>query len=115
MAMTEKVYRFEVAKADLDAFLGALVLGTLEAMRSGLWPLDAGIWTMGRAVFREPLERAGVGEEFAALFREADELSALAEFAGRGAADARLDEMIVTVRLHLTSTAAQPWLATVRD
>jgi hypothetical protein len=113
--MTEKKYHFEVSKADLDAFLGTLVLGTLEAMRAGLWPLDAGIWTLGKPVFREPLERAGLGKELAAVLREADELSALAELAGRAAADARLDEMIATVRLRLTATAAQLWHVTVRD
>ena len=57
--MIESLIRFEVPEADLDGFTTTLVLGTIEAMRSGSWPLEAGIWTLGRPAFREPLERAG--------------------------------------------------------
>jgi hypothetical protein len=111
----EKPACFEVPAADLDAFLTTLLLGTLEAMRSGSWPLEAGIWTLGRPIFREPLERAGVHEELAAILREIDELSALEALRGRNAADARLDTMIATVRHHLASTAVNLWRVTVRE
>ncbi|MDI1434620.1 hypothetical protein [Polyangium sorediatum] len=113
--MNEKVYCFEVVKADLDAFLGSLMLGTLQAMRSGLWSLDAGIWTLGRPCFRDPLERASVPEELVAVLQEADELSALAELAGRAAADARLDELIAIVQLHLAKDESHHWRAVVRE
>lgn len=92
--MNDPVFRFEVSSVHLDGFLGALVLGTLEAMRAGLWPLDAGIWSLGRPVFRAPLERAEISEPIATALREAGELSALATLAGQGAADARLDGLI---------------------
>ena len=35
--MMEKLFCFEVPEADLDGFTTTLVLGTLEAMRSGLY------------------------------------------------------------------------------
>jgi hypothetical protein len=110
--MIEKHYCFEVPQIDLDAFVTSLLLGTLEAMRSGAWPLDAGIWTLGRPVFREPLELAGLHEDLVAVLQEADELSALA---GRAAADARLDEMIATARLRLAPTADGLWRVAVRE
>ena len=77
--------------------------------------MDAGIWTLGRPIFREPLERAGLPEELAAVLREADELDVLAKLAGRAAADARLDAMIATVRLHLGTTATRQWRAAARE
>jgi len=113
--MTEKIYRFEVPEVDLDAFLCTLVLGTLEAMRSGQWPLSAGIWTLARPVFREPLERARVSAELIDVLREADELSALGQLSGGALAASRLDAMIGTVRSRLAANSAPVWRATVRD
>jgi hypothetical protein len=113
-ATPENLMHFDVPEADLDAFTTTLVLGTLEAIRSGLWPLEAGIWTLGRPIFREPLKRAGLRKELVAVLGEVDELSALADVRGRPAADARLDEMIATVRRCLPATAEQMWRATVR-
>lgn len=114
LTMIEKLIHFEVPEANLDAFTTTLVLGTLEAMRSGLWPLEAGMWTLGRPIFREPLKQAGLHRELVAVLEEVDELAALADLRGRPAADARLDEMITTVRLRLSPTAANLWRATVR-
>jgi len=101
--------------SSLEAFTGTLLLGTLEAMRAGQWPLDAGIWTLGRPKFRDPLERAGLPERLLQVLGEADELSALAELAGRPAADARLDQLIAGVRVQLESTACQFWNTRVLD
>lgn len=111
--MNSPVYRFEVSTSHLDGFLSALVLGTLEAMRAGLWPLDAGVWSLGRPAFRAPLERAGIPAPIAAALREADELSAVARLAGRAAADAQLDHLIEGLRAYLTQSTTQPWYATV--
>lgn len=112
--MIEKLIHFEVPEADLDGFTTTLVLGTLEAMRSRSWPLEAGIWTLGRPSFREPLKQAGLRQELVAVLGDVDELSTLADLRGRPAADARLDEMIATVRRCLPATAEHLWRATVR-
>ena len=37
--------------SEREALVLCLTLGTLEAMRGGLWPLEAGIWTLGRPIF----------------------------------------------------------------
>jgi len=78
-----------------------LALGTLEAMRSGAWPLAAGIWTLGRPAFWEPLKRAGIADEVIDIFQTADELDALGKLSGRAAADALLERMTGVIRRHL--------------
>ena len=41
--MDDGTHLLEVAAADREAFVLCLALGTLEAMRGGSWPLEAGI------------------------------------------------------------------------
>ena len=112
---TPKTYRFELDASSLESFVGALLLGTLEAMRAGHWPLDAGIWTLGRPKFREPLERSNLPNSLLQVLHVADELSALEALAGRPAVDARLDQLIIDVRSQLESRACQFWDACVLD
>ena len=78
-------------------------------MRSGVWSLDAGIWTLGRPKFRLPLEQAGVGEELASVLRVADELSAIAELSGREQVDLMLEQLIAKVRSVLSEHASRYW------
>ncbi|MEZ4309843.1 MAG: hypothetical protein R3F14_17535 [Polyangiaceae bacterium] len=113
--MSHKAYRFAVLERHLDGFVTALLLSTLEAMRSGFWPLDAGIWPLAQPSFRKPLEQAGLCGDITAILRETDELAALAELAGRSSADARLDDMIGTLRARLASGKAEPWEATIDE
>lgn len=61
--MTEESHTLLVAASDREAFALCLALGTLEAVRSGDWPTEAGIWTIARPVFREPLETEGIPED----------------------------------------------------
>jgi hypothetical protein len=50
-----EAYCLGIAQADQEAFVLCLALGTLEAMRREDWPLDAGIWTLARPIFWQPL------------------------------------------------------------
>ena len=109
--MSEKTMNLEIASTSCDAFVMCLALGTLEAMRSGTWPLEAGIWTLGRPVFWEPLKRAGVSEEILDILQTADELAALEKLGGRAAAEAVLDRMLETIRRHLDALPDKNWRA----
>lgn len=102
-------YRLEVDAADLEAFVACLALGTLEAIRSGAWSPEAGIWTLAPPIFRRPLERAGLPADLLDVLDRAGELSALGELAGRPAMIAELDRMIAALRARLRETASRPW------
>jgi hypothetical protein len=109
--MAEKYHDLKVASADREAFALCLALGTLEAMRSGAWPLDAGIGTLARPVFYEPLEATNIPDEVLAVFRGADELSALASLAGRATAERKLDEWIAVLKSRLSTLPDRSWYA----
>ena len=80
-------------------------------MRSGVWPLEAGVWTLGRPAFWEPLRRAGVPEEVIDIFRGADELDALEKLSGRAAAEKVLDRMLGIIRSRLEVLPDKSWRA----
>lgn len=108
----EVAFQCEVDAADLEAFVACLALGTLEAMRSGLWPSSAGTWTLARPIFRQTLESAGLPKSLLDVIQSADELSALEALCGRPALEAELDKMIEAVRGSLAKTASTMWRAT---
>src|SRR3954471_18109764 len=99
--MSEESINLKVASTSRDALVLCLALGTLEAMRARVWPLEAGIWTLGRPLFWEPLKRAGLHEEVLDIFQTTDELDALEKLAGWPAAEAVLDQMLGIIRRHL--------------
>jgi len=109
--MDDGTHLLEVAAADREAFVLCLALGTLEAMRGGTWPLEAGIWTLSRPVFLQPVASSGVAPEVVAELEGADELEALARLSGRPAADAKLDRMIAAVRSRLSALNERSWYA----
>lgn len=109
--MSDETQAMEVAIADREAFVLCLALGTLEAMRGGAWPLEAGVWSLGRPAFWEPLASDVVAPEVVAALRSADELSALAELGGSSAAEAALDRMIAVVRSRLSALPEKCWYA----
>jgi hypothetical protein len=113
--MPEKSLNLEVASTDRDALVLCLALGTLEAMRSGVWPLEAGVWTLGRPAFWEPLKRAGIPEEVVNIFQAADELDALEQLSGRAAAENLLDRMSGIIRSHLEALPKKGWRAVLSD
>ena len=107
--MDDETFCLKVAQADREAFALCLALGTLEAMRQGGWPLEAGIWTLGRPVFWEPLVE--VDDTTLEVFQSADELSALAKLCGYPVAEAALDRMIAVVRTRLSALPKKSWYA----
>ncbi len=111
--MADEMYRLNVAQADREAFVLCLALGTLEAVRGGNWPPDAGIWTLARPVFWQSL--ADVDHTVVEVLQSADELSALAELGGPSAAEAELDRMIAVVRSRLSALPEKSWYARWSD
>lgn len=107
--MDDEVYHLEVGKADREAFALCLALGTLEAMRAGIWPLEAGIWTLGPPGFWKPLTE--IDDKVLVVFQSADELDALAGLGGPLAAEAALDRMIAVVRSRLSALPEKSWSA----
>ena len=109
--MEENDLLLSVALHDQEAFSLCLALGTLQAIRSGAWPVEAGIWTIARPVFRSPLEHLGIPNDVMKVFRHADELSALLELAGRETVDRKLDEWIAVLLARLADLQGQGWYA----
>ena len=109
--MDDKTYLLKIN--DREALVLCLALGTLEAMRGGNWPLDAGIWTLGRPIFWESL--TDVDTAVVKVLQSADELSALAELCGYSAAEAELDRMIAIVRARLSALPEKSWYARWSD
>ena len=105
-------FRCEVDASDLEAFVACLALGTLEAMRLGTWPLDAGTWTLARPEFWQALEVSGLPKELLDVLQRADELSALEALCGRPAVEAELDRMLEVVRARLAEKTSSLWRAT---
>ena len=111
--MADDNYHLEVAQADREAFVLCLTLGTLEAMRVGAWPLEAGIWTLGRPVFWQSL--AEVDDTVVEVLQSADELNAMADLVGASAAETALDHMIAVVRSRLSALPEKSWYARWSD
>ena len=109
--MAEETHTLIVASSDCEAFALCLALGTLEAIRSGAWPVEAGTWTIARPAFREPLITAGIPAEVMAVFSGADELSALMALAGRDAVERRLADWMAVIRTRLAVLSEPSWYA----
>ena len=107
------MYQLEVGRSNREAFVLCLALGTLEAVRRGDWPFEAGIWTLGHPIFWETLVE--VDKNVVVVFQSADELSALAELAGYPAAEKELDRIIAVVRKRLTALPEKSWYARWSD
>jgi hypothetical protein len=103
--------KLNIAEADQEAFVLSLALGTLKAIRIGAWPTDAGIWTLSRPRFREPLETIGLPPEVLDIFEGADELSALEQLRGRRAVDELIDKWIETLCSRLAVLSEKSWYA----
>ncbi len=52
--------RYTIPDDDVPAFVTYLALGVLEAIRAGTVSAEVGIWTLGRPIWWEPLEDAGL-------------------------------------------------------
>jgi len=103
--------KLTIAEADQEAFVLSLALGTLKAIRVGVWPTDAGIWTLSRPCFREPLETIGLPQEVLNIFEGADELSAIEKLLGRKAVDQQIDKWIEILCSRLALLSDKSWYA----
>jgi len=72
----------KVSEHEQASFFACLVLGTLQAIKSGALPPTAGIWTLGRPKIREVLaELSTTPPELLHILEVADEFSALSQMA----------------------------------
>ena len=81
--MAENFEQLFVGSDTFEPFVLCLALGTLEAMKAGVWSPEAGIWTIGRPDFLEKLDELKVSEETVNLLVQFDELSALEKLVDR--------------------------------
>ena len=109
MDTEDKTYLLEIGNGDREAFVLCLALGALEAMRSGLWPLKSGIWTLARPIFWESLVE--IDADVVTVLQSADELSTIAKLAGSPAAQAELDWMIAVIKARLSALPEKSWYA----
>lgn len=103
--MNEETQKLEISKETVEAFILCLALGTLEAMKSDIWSLDAGIWTIRRPVFFEKLKEFGISQNLLEELDQLDELSALksASDADKVTAEIERIEKILKQQLSLHS------------
>lgn len=94
-----------------EAFALCLALGTLEAIRAGVWPPESGIWTIGPPGFWRVLETVDMPEEVLAVFRRADEWDALLKLAGGAHVQRGLDRDIAILKARLASLPDPTWRA----
>jgi hypothetical protein len=99
--------RVEIADEGREALVLCLVLGTLQATRDGLWPLEAWSWTLGRPEFWGPLGRVGIPAEVLAVFPRVNELVALERSVDRITIDAELDRQLSVVRARLADPSVR--------
>ena len=109
--MREDYVPFYVRKDDRIAFLACLALGTLYAIRQGVLPAEAGIWTLGRPQVRAPLEHEpGVPAGLIEVLSTSDELDAI-KTALPHEFEAIMDKLIARLETVLASTGQPYWLA----
>jgi hypothetical protein len=109
--MAEPVHKIEIGEADREAFALCLALGTLEAIRSNAWPVEAAIWTIARPCFVEPLQDSGIPEAVLNVLRNADELGAIQKLVGADELQKTLVEWISLLRARLAELPERSWHA----
>lgn len=108
--MKDEYVPFYVRKDGRNAFLACLGLGTLYAIRQGVLPAEAGIWSLGRPRVRAPLERASdkTTEELFEVLSTADELDAIQKLVPREF-DEKVDQLIKRLQSVLESGGGHHW------
>lgn len=107
--MSEIYEKLLVNKQTFEPFVLCLALGTLEAMKAGIWSAEAGIWTVGRPNFLDELEKMNVSEETLNILVEFDELKALEEFAGEEDFAAKLLKIEENIKRRLEDFSNEFW------
>ena len=95
----------------LEPFVLCLALGTLEAMKSHVWPSEAGVWTIGRPGFLSRLESSSVSPETLDLLVQFDELNALEKLVEREAFVREVAKVEQKLKKRLEEFAGHYWKA----
>ncbi|MBS1793698.1 MAG: hypothetical protein JSS81_07585 [Acidobacteria bacterium] len=109
--MTEKYEQLLVDAETFEPFVLCLALGTLEAMKAGIWPPDAGIWTVGRPNFLDELEKLRVSEETMNVLAQFDELSALEKLVESDAFEEEVRKIEHAIKRRLADFSDVYWNA----
>lgn len=99
---------FSIPKNDLPVFVACLGVGTLQAIRDGILPLEVGIWTLSSPIFIKSIEDNDISPEVVNVFQTADELSALKELAPEEF-KAQVDLLINRLLQELISNPNPTW------
>jgi hypothetical protein len=109
--MAENYEQLFVSSETFEPFVLCLALGTLEAMKSGVWSAEAGIWTIGRPDFLEKLEELKVSEETLDALVQFDELSALENLVGAEEFERELRKIEEKIKKRLEDFSGAFWNA----
>ena len=109
--MSENYESLLVNSATFEPFVLCLALGTLEAMKSGVWTSEAGIWTIGRPNFLDKLEELKVSDETMTVLVQFDELSALEKLVENDDFYAELLKIEQTIKKRLADFSKDFWNA----
>jgi hypothetical protein len=109
--MAENYEQLLVSDETFEPFVLCLALGTLEAIKSGVWSSEAGIWTIGRPNFLDKLEELKVSEETINILVEFDELNALEKFVSRDDFNEKLSSIERNIKKRLEEFTENFWNA----
>ena len=110
--MSDRWVPLWIQREDRTAFLACLGLGTLYAIRQGVWPPQAGIWTLGRPnIWLRLKDDPEIADDLVEVFSAGDELSAIQKLIP-DKYDSILDDLISRLETVLASAGEQYWLAT---
>ena len=109
--MSENYEQLLVNSETFEPFVLCLALGTLEAIKSGVWSSEAGIWTIGRPNFLDKLEELKVSEETINILVEFDELNALENLVAKDDFDRKLLKVEQNIKKRLEDFSGDFWSA----
>ncbi len=105
-------FQLQLTESDLSAFLACLGIGTLHAIRTGILPAEAGIWTLGAPRTWGPISGLPfVSQEILDVFQACDELSAIQKLMPDGF-DATITQLIDRLQAELSNIEDPGWRIT---
>ncbi|HEY8559603.1 MAG TPA: DUF3969 family protein [Pyrinomonadaceae bacterium] len=113
--MAENYEQLLVSDETFEPFVLCLALGTLEAIKSGVWSSEAGIWTIGRPNFLDKLEELKVSQETINILVEFDELNALEKFVSRNDFNEKISSIERAIKQRLEAFPENFWNARWAD
>ena len=107
--MSEIYEQFLVNSETFEPFVLCLALGTLEAIKSGVWSSEAGIWTIGRPNFLDKLEELKISDETINILVEFDELNALEKLVNKDDFERKLLKIEQAIKRRLEDFSGKFW------